>query len=414
MALPDSGPLKLTDIQTEFGGTDPIGLSEYYAGAGLVPAGTTGTYGVVPSSGQISILNFYGTSNAPPIPGIDWTNRPGFTSVFGSTNTVYAITWSPTLSLFVAVGGSNAGVSRCATSPDGITWTLQSNFSTAMGSSLATAVIWSGTKFISVGGRAIGQTRRCVTSPDGITWTNQAGFTSVWGSLDGPEAIAWSGLLFVVVGGSKCVTSSDGISWTDRPNFTNAFDPGGNGSAYSVTWAASINLFVAVGLNRTLNQGRCVTSSNGISWSNQISFSNTFGSNTPAYSVAWSESLYPVQGYALFFAVGSGGRGAISSDGISWTQISDFTTAISNYTAFSIIWTVLDPYYGTGQFVAVGSGGASPNFQGKCVTSPDGFVWTNQPNFTTALGSPAVPRTVAFNGSRLVSSGNNAKCVTSP
>jgi hypothetical protein len=63
MAIPASGPLALTDIQTEFGGSNPIGLNEYYAGGSYVPAGTSGTYGAVPSSGAISIQNFYGTSN---------------------------------------------------------------------------------------------------------------------------------------------------------------------------------------------------------------------------------------------------------------------------------------------------------------------------------------------------------------
>jgi hypothetical protein len=62
MTLPTSGPLSLTDIQTEFGGSNPIGLNEYYAGGGLVPSGTTGTNGAVPSSGQIAISNFYGTA----------------------------------------------------------------------------------------------------------------------------------------------------------------------------------------------------------------------------------------------------------------------------------------------------------------------------------------------------------------
>lgn len=62
MPLPSSGPLSLNDIQTEFGGTNPISLSEYYAGGANVPAGTTGTFGAVPSSGAISIQNFYGTS----------------------------------------------------------------------------------------------------------------------------------------------------------------------------------------------------------------------------------------------------------------------------------------------------------------------------------------------------------------
>lgn len=67
MALPPSGPLSLADIQTEFGGSNPISLSEYYAGGAYVPAGTSGTNGPVPTSGTISISNFYGTSNIPPL-----------------------------------------------------------------------------------------------------------------------------------------------------------------------------------------------------------------------------------------------------------------------------------------------------------------------------------------------------------
>ena len=63
MAIPSSGAISLTTVQTEFGGSNPIGLNEYYAGGGLVPAGTTGTYGAVPSSGAISLRNFYGTSS---------------------------------------------------------------------------------------------------------------------------------------------------------------------------------------------------------------------------------------------------------------------------------------------------------------------------------------------------------------
>lgn len=64
MTLPTSGPLTLANIQTEFGGANPISLSEYYAGGAYVPSGTTGTYGAVPTSGTISIRNFYGTGGA--------------------------------------------------------------------------------------------------------------------------------------------------------------------------------------------------------------------------------------------------------------------------------------------------------------------------------------------------------------
>lgn len=56
MALPSSGPLSINDIAVEFGGAAPHSLSEYYG----VAAG-------VPTSGAISINNFYGTSSAPSV-----------------------------------------------------------------------------------------------------------------------------------------------------------------------------------------------------------------------------------------------------------------------------------------------------------------------------------------------------------
>ena len=62
MPLPTSGPLSLQQIATEFKASNPVSLSQLYAGGGLVPAGTSGTYGPVPTSGTISIQNFYGTS----------------------------------------------------------------------------------------------------------------------------------------------------------------------------------------------------------------------------------------------------------------------------------------------------------------------------------------------------------------
>lgn len=57
MALPPSGPLSLSQIQGEFGGSNPISLSEYYRGGAFV----TGNNTSVPTSGTISISNFYGT-----------------------------------------------------------------------------------------------------------------------------------------------------------------------------------------------------------------------------------------------------------------------------------------------------------------------------------------------------------------
>lgn len=64
MTLPSSGPLTLSQIQTEFGGTSSTSLSEYYAGGAFVPAGTLGNSGPIPSSGTIKISQFYGASKA--------------------------------------------------------------------------------------------------------------------------------------------------------------------------------------------------------------------------------------------------------------------------------------------------------------------------------------------------------------
>ena len=63
MALQSSGAIKLSEIQTEFGGSDPISLSEYYQNADpdLVTENNTG----IPNTGNaISMSDFYSTVKA--------------------------------------------------------------------------------------------------------------------------------------------------------------------------------------------------------------------------------------------------------------------------------------------------------------------------------------------------------------
>jgi hypothetical protein len=66
MAIANTGAISFDTIQTEFGGTNPISLDEYYAGGSFVAAGISGTNGAVPSSGAISMNQFYGTAKPPP------------------------------------------------------------------------------------------------------------------------------------------------------------------------------------------------------------------------------------------------------------------------------------------------------------------------------------------------------------
>lgn len=59
MTLQASGPISLADIQSEFGGTNPIGLSEYYKGGTYVSQYVTAG---IPASGSISMFQFYAAS----------------------------------------------------------------------------------------------------------------------------------------------------------------------------------------------------------------------------------------------------------------------------------------------------------------------------------------------------------------
>ena len=56
MPLQSSGAISLANVQTEFGGSNPIGINEYYG----VAAG-------IPASGTISLNNFYGKSATAPV-----------------------------------------------------------------------------------------------------------------------------------------------------------------------------------------------------------------------------------------------------------------------------------------------------------------------------------------------------------
>jgi hypothetical protein len=59
MPLQGSGPISINDLKTEFG-SGANSLASYYKGGGIVP--NTATNANVPTSGAISLANFYGAS----------------------------------------------------------------------------------------------------------------------------------------------------------------------------------------------------------------------------------------------------------------------------------------------------------------------------------------------------------------
>ena len=65
MAIPASGAISLDDIQTEWGGSNPIGMSEYYGDGDYVYDGAAdGDDNAIPESGAIDISDFYDTTAA--------------------------------------------------------------------------------------------------------------------------------------------------------------------------------------------------------------------------------------------------------------------------------------------------------------------------------------------------------------
>ena len=62
MALPDSGQISVSQLRTNFGGTTPDGLSEYYRGGGNVDDNASNSS--VPQSGEVSLSDFYSSASS--------------------------------------------------------------------------------------------------------------------------------------------------------------------------------------------------------------------------------------------------------------------------------------------------------------------------------------------------------------
>lgn len=81
MAVPTiPSAISLSSIQTEFGGSNPISISEYYSGGSYVAGGTqNATSVVIPTSGTISFSNFSGAAAAAALS----VNLPQYNSGLG-------------------------------------------------------------------------------------------------------------------------------------------------------------------------------------------------------------------------------------------------------------------------------------------------------------------------------------------
>lgn len=130
MTLQSTGPISLSNIATEFGGSAPHAISEYYRGGAYVGSGAPN----VPTSGEISLSQFYGAKKA----FVFNATISSSTLNYNLKNAAIAAGWNQTDPLIatvtinsgVYVGSSSTGTYAFSTGssfPAGSTLTLTNN-----------------------------------------------------------------------------------------------------------------------------------------------------------------------------------------------------------------------------------------------------------------------------------------------
>ena len=227
---------------------------------------------------------------------------------------------------FVAVG-TLYGAASVASSTDGLNWTPIPGVAT---NGLLDVTFAAG-RFV-----AVGLYGAIATSTDGVNWIDVNG-----GSDRNFRDIARGGGLYVAVGnGGLLFTSPDGTAWTARAS----------GTSNNLRGATFFkDRFVVVGANDDPTAG-ILTSTDGATWSRLLAPASLFG-------VAHNDER--------LVAVGNNGEVVTSLDGLSWSNIFNFSNPnpVGSIDLNAVTW-------GGGRFVAVGRAGA-------VLVSSNGLNWAS-------------------------------------
>lgn len=351
MTLPASGTITALEIATEFTPL-PVVMSQLYRGGARVADLPTNT--AIPTSGQISFSEFYGTQNgiisswvtSSPAALTSLSQPPSFIEFDGSS--VYVLsaydgsawtstdlsTWTQRIAPsglyftslqrlganFVATTNAVAGATRVKSSPTGTTW---SNIGPTSGDGLTyVGTAYNGSTYV----LATNNTTAVYTATTLGTWTIRS--TGLPGSLG--TSVTYDGTNFILAATNLVATSSNGIMWTNRTHpfpatyklyatsagsfaFLSGKDPSSSASglAYStnhgVTWTLCSDGAHAPGTDAATNgsskyaiadiAGNYVGSLNGTTW---------YGSPDPSYagnSVLSADMIYSL-GLSKFVLLG--------------------------------------------------------------------------------------------------------------
>jgi hypothetical protein len=307
-------------------------------------------------NGSVWVATSYGGSNDMiSSDGLRWTNNAAGLPFGGDI--AYGA------DLFLAISSfdwTDPSTANLASSPDGVTWTYRpSPLDTTTETDVfpfAFALDWSESLglFVAIGYAEItidifvtASTIQVATSPDGITWTS-AGAPFPWSASVNGMGVAVGGLrwierlgLWVYVNGSNgsvdIVTSPDGTTWTGRGNIP-------PGAGISETFGGLVDngskTFAVVPgqLSTGWPDEEIIESSDGVTWSSGAATPWSTGGNNQFYDMAYNDGTLVCIGQA-----GAGTNFLYSTDGGSVWHAG--TMPISPYGVD----------YADGLFVAVGN-----------------------------------------------------------
>lgn len=270
--------------------------------------------------------------------GINWIT----TQFNDSTITLYGITWSSSLSAYIAVGYSNTNSTKILLSPDGMSWSLQNS---PVNNALLKNIIWSDdlNRFITIANGNI------LTSLNGTNWSQ----ISINQSLQLND-ITWASELnrAVVVGNEVIITSTDGINWTISSTTLNL---------KTICWSETLCIFVASDNNKIYY------SKNGIDWTNSYNadISYTF------IDITWSSDLQIFS--AIVKDVSNNYYIYGSVDAFTWNQYEQLSFSPSK-----IVWSRdYSMYLVVGSDNIISSSIALPNIKSTLLANPSHIFVNN-------------------------------------
>ena len=179
MAVTGSAPISITNLVTEFGGSAPHSLTEYYRGGSLVPNGPAANNSI-PTSGAISLTNFFGA--------VKETSTDNYTITIGSRNIgfflAYGFASAATGFQMGAISANTIGFSGFNVTIEGVYWTANKIFFRA-----STNPGNSGWTSMTVGSTTFNRTDATYVSGTIATWSWTS--SNVMGT-SGTQTVSWT------------------------------------------------------------------------------------------------------------------------------------------------------------------------------------------------------------------------------